>query len=1077
MVQHLPHDMEIRTPTMKTVSPSTVRPQNTTAQIYRRHTFLFDGGENMILNSSYLTTTPRGHPLHSKSSEPLDMILTDASHSSHRLLLPSFNDIGSSGFEDFSYEIADWFNDFYSNVQFGTLPSPQYSFQTINVAAFDTPMATLITMTHSLQQSLQHLKEHKSPLFAKMVREWQESTDRSNYQLRELDEGQTGQLLQELPLDIGIVYRVMFLLMNDFQVLDLLQDDGQEKDQFFKSGVQYLHALPPPLLNGFLDTIPSPFSHALEHSLFCAAVELGAYETINTILQRCHLNLCHAVCIVSGQQYAPLERAALLGHIEVVRCLLIWGASPNHCFVASPLRSWSKKQGEIDRHIVPIDEEDHHLHQAKKRDASSTWEIFTLLVQAGGTLGFNETSLCWEFFSANTLRFLTENIDGPQHKLLVESGLLTEVISIREYQIDKIIVIAKSILSRGYPNSVRKSGYFTHELSRALFRAVSRANSELVEVLLSAGAIPDSDCLLLAVRKKCLKVIERFLDLGLSANAIVRESFGTHSLFRGGYWKKTTPLAEAMRQCYYAGIQLFKSRGFMSSMDHNEDSLAAALEAACSIGHTELVEQFLSQIQPEQIRDLSYAITEALQNDHHKLALKLMDAGFRPDSRAIACAIDQQNAGLLRRLLDVRADTKEEEAPILFKAVVWGDFDIVKDLILAGFDLHQCGELSNRIEGQRKVSISPLTASIFTENTWITDLLLRSGAPRFHGEDDVTPLSGAIFKKDPQLVRDLFQWGADPYDNQAVYLAATLQNVPLAKYLVEAFQWRYPNGRVGYGTVALHEAIRRQDIPMLNELAKIVDGNHITDDLSPLGAAIKSGSDICLEMIRILVENNTNPNAMAYRSDGGYLPAIYLAILTRQLAVVKELVKYGAKMDNLVVWGLLQYAAELGVEDIVKYLLQHVDPNERPAILCGGTALQLAALHGHGRIAALLLERGANVNAMGPKSIDRTAFERAAEHGRINMMLLLAQNGVDLTSYNGSQSRRAFRFAKEKGQIGAMKLTEQLYRTALQEEKTQCVPASNTEIEGSVVEHIPDCWPPPESAESMTNDYFGGLFL
>jgi hypothetical protein len=120
-------------------------------------------------------------------------------------------------------------------------------------------------------------------------------------------------------------------------------------------------------------------------------------------------------------------------------------------------------------------------------------------------------------------------------------------------------------------------------------------------------------------------------------------------------------------------------------------------------------------------------------------------------------------------------------------------------------------------------------------------------------------------------------------------------------------------------------------------------------------------------------------------------------------------------------------------------LLRHVDPNEPPAYYGGGTALQLASIKGHCRIAVLLLGRGANINAAPARIEGRMAFDGAAEHGRIDMMFLLVQHGVDLLANNEAQYKRAIKYSKANGQIGAMKLVEQMYEQAIEETQMEVV--------------------------------------
>jgi ankyrin repeat protein len=76
------------------------------------------------------------------------------------------------------------------------------------------------------------------------------------------------------------------------------------------------------------------------------------------------------------------------------------------------------------------------------------------------------------------------------------------------------------------------------------------------------------------------------------------------------------------------------------------------------------------------------------------------------------------------------------------------------------------------------------------------------------------------------------------------------------------------------------------------------------------------------------------------------------------------------------------------------------------------------------------LDKGANVNAERAMLDGRTAFEGATEHGRIDMMLFLVQNGADLLSNDGQQYRRAVRFAELNAQHAGKEFAEQLFEMA-----------------------------------------------
>jgi len=110
--------------------------------------------------------------------------------------------------------------------------------------------------------------------------------------------------------------------------------------------------------------------------------------------------------------------------------------------------------------------------------------------------------------------------------------------------------------------------------------------------------------------------------------------------------------------------------------------------------------------------------------------------------------------------------------------------------------------------------------------------------------------------------------------------------------------------------------------------------------------------------------------------------------------------------------------------DLIGRLLEAgVDVNQPPAARFGGTALQLAAIHGQFRIARLLIENGANVNAPGSAVGGRTALEAAAEYGRLDIAKMLLDQGFDSTSRQERVAYiQAMRYAINRGHFSLQRM-------------------------------------------------------
>jgi hypothetical protein len=207
-------------------------------------------------------------------------------------------------------------------------------------------------------------------------------------------------------------------------------------------------------------------------------------------------------------------------------------------------------------------------------------------------------------------------------------------------------------------------------------------------------------------------------------------------------------------------------------------------------------------------------------------------------------------------------------------------------------------------------------------------------------------------------------------------------------------------------------------------------------------------------MIRILLDRGAGVNSIvSYNrwtkrgdtaSGRSWIPRvnpILAAIDMNDLPIIQLLVERGAEVDHSRNHGInrspLQRAAETGQIDVVRYLVTHGAQIDTRPMYSGGTALQLAAMNGYVGIAAFLLEHGADPNYPPAKGEGRSAFEAAAEWGRMDMMTWLMQAGVRLDMNVGdppeSQYDRAVRFAEGNGFPISKRYVQSLYKQFLQD--------------------------------------------
>jgi ankyrin repeat protein len=351
-------------------------------------------------------------------------------------------------------------------------------------------------------------------------------------------------------------------------------------------------------------------------------------------------------------------------------------------------------------------------------------------------------------------------------------------------------------------------------------------------------------------------------------------------------------------------------------------------------------------------------------------------------------------------------------------------------------------------------------------------------------------LSIAAVSDNTDLAHFLIEHGVESMDSRALYRAIRGKVSTAMLNVLMDFSDRPPcPKRSEYGSAALRDTIRSQDYALVEILAKRTDTNCIVSNpppdrkewydgepRSPLGESITTGD---VEMVRILLTNEADPNALASIYDnmevddleGDALEVmplqrrnpLLMAIDCEDLSMIQLLIESGAEVDSPRRLGLLrtplQRAAETGKFEIVKFLLHQGAIVDQGPFYNGATALQLAAIGGYVGIAKLLLEHGADPNHPAAKGDGRTALEGAAEWGRLDMVMLLVEAGVNLDqaspgydsdpyfgevryktwnglSENSTQCTRAIHLAKLRGHLA--KLRGHLALSRILQEMDRC---------------------------------------
>ena len=197
-----------------------------------------------------------------------------------------------------------------------------------------------------------------------------------------------------------------------------------------------------------------------------------------------------------------------------------------------------------------------------------------------------------------------------------------------------------------------------------------------------------------------------------------------------------------------------------------------------------------------------------------------------------------------------------------------------------------------------------------------------------------------------------------------------------------------------------------------------LDGDENREDITALEIAALEGN---LPISLLLLEHWKGPTAHEK------CQALQTAATQRKLDAARLLLDHGADINAPPLSSLkgarrtaLQAAAGNSDLEMVRFFLEAgADVESKvPHEDEQGTALQLAAIAGSMSVVTLLIEKGADVHAPALGEDGRTALEGAVEHGRLDVVQLLLNLGVEVAG------TRAIQFAREEGHDGVVALLE-----------------------------------------------------
>ncbi|KAI0133229.1 ankyrin [Hypoxylon sp. NC0597] len=742
------------------------------------------------------------------------------------------------------------------------------------------------------------------------------------------------------------------------------------------------------LLSRLFRDCPGHVAKSLAENLFRAAIESGDDQAVKFLLQSGLVDVNNTLCFSKGEKYTPIQRAAELQELKVVRELLRFKPDVDKTF------PWDKKYASV----IHVDRKsalgcliDGRCPDAKKRNHSpfspEYLETVDTLIEAGAEV---RASFIWvalkRFARMELAKKLIPNLAPSNHSGVVSEDIMAFIAAELSDEdakaaVDKILSDCEKV---GCKRCVSR---FSYHVNRAIVEGAKRGHIQFVQSLFRYAESP-TQILSAAIRGGNRKLIE----FVLAQKPDIRQAPAEH-LASFGYPRYTTPLAEAIDAKDSALIEILREEGAFENLhnievDYKKSPFRAAISAAAGAGDAEYVKKLLSY---------RHCNTEPIS------------------IIALAGAIKSQREDIVRLLLCAKVDGVVEQMVATPAEIEQFYQEIIK-----------CG---NKAIVSTLMAILPLITEVNSisgpDSVYLEmfNICYESGLPT---RDFFTSCLRIATKRADRIMlhqclgagADVTQFGVleSAVEGQLDILQILLKHIPPTKTCIR-----------NLGIEAVKKAITQGRAEALEMLlnCRAIDFKSIDDRHAPVAVAMKQeAASRCRDfpLTTRLLNAGCDINGIVAIPIGhqgfGYMTPLLVAIEAGSNDLTKFLIDRGADINKEAAYGIrhtpLQAAAKKGGLDTVELLLDNgADINGKPAEFSGGTALQCAAMGGNCNIAMLLLNRGASLDAP-PSTFDgRWPLEGAAEHGRLDMIQFLWN--VRVIGFPIEQCRKAMKLAEEKG--------------------------------------------------------------
>ncbi|KAI0012467.1 ankyrin [Xylariaceae sp. FL0662B] len=780
----------------------------------------------------------------------------------------------------------------------------------------------------------------------------------------------------------------------------------------------------PSLLSRLFRDNPGHVEKSLAENLFRAAIESGDHNATRFFLQTGLVDVNKTVYIVHDEKYTPLERAAGLQHLKVIKELLRFNPEVNRSFLDRS-NSYDPVEGVLGLLIMG-----NYPKDTTKRNHSTFpgeyLQVVELLIKAGARIHASSIYHALRKVARTTLaEKLLRGLPAVNHPEALSTVGQLHISNLQciaeEFADEEATEAITKILSDCEQTGCKQClSRFKDDVNRTIVAGAQQGSVRLVRSLFQHATSP-TQILSAAINGGNPELIEFVLAQKPDIRRAPPESILTapsryiseRLTGRGGTF--TTPLAEAIDTGDAALIRRLENEGVLEHLNIRGSGYTSryecAISAASKVGDIEYVQKLLP---------------------HHPGAI-----GSELGNALLNAVIYGQEC-VVRLLLDVGAEfgyLPSDIGSAMIEAYKLGHHAVLTNLMSTFPDLNLSLAAFYHME------LSDKNLKWGDEFMNLFDMVLQSGL--LTRETLTYCLATAVKRDDSAMLNRLLQSGADAMDESAINTAADghtdmlrilLRHIPPTKMPIRTF-----------GTSAVTKALEQHpsNIEALElllactavDIKSFVD-NWLGAKRSPLGLAIqRDAASGCSEfpLTTRLLDVGCNVDQIVHidmHKIRHNWTAFLIAIKTKNKSMVQFFIDRGADINKEAIHGIkrtpLQAAAEQSSLDIVELLLQNgAHANDKPAMSHGGTALQCAAMSGNCNIAVTLLDHGASLYSPPSMFHGRWPIEGAAEYGRVDMIQFLWNATLSL-GFPIELCCKAMALAEENGHMGCKDLIRKL---------------------------------------------------